>query len=280
MVESWSELSALLGELGIGALAPGPWLVIAAHPDDDVIGASWVLRRHPEVHVLYLTDGAPKNPRLWSTKAPRTRADYARQRRGEARRALALAQVANERIHDLGFVDQELCHELERLTATLASVVRALAPRVVLVQPYEGGHPDHDAAAFAAQAALRLLGGRAPVLLEMTSYHLRDGALRTGEFLAPRGFVVERTLSASDRDSKARMFDCHRSQRDVLSAFALEGELYRRAPRYDFGAPPHAPPLHYESLDFGIDHGRWCELARRADERLASSEVSPEARAC
>ena len=36
-------------------------LVIAAHPDDDVIGAGALMARVPRVRVLYVTDGAPRD---------------------------------------------------------------------------------------------------------------------------------------------------------------------------------------------------------------------------
>ena len=50
----------------------------------------------------------------------------------------------------------------------------------VITHPYEGGHPDHDACAFAARAAVRHSANKAK-LMEFTSYHAglyRLGCLR------------------------------------------------------------------------------------------------------
>lgn len=60
------------------------------------------------------------------------------------------------------------------LARALAADLDALRPRRLVTHAYEGGHPDHDAAAFVARAALDLLrrsGRPAPRLLEMALYH-------------------------------------------------------------------------------------------------------------
>src|SRR5918993_1032115 len=59
---------------------------------------------------------------------------------------------------------------------------------------YEGGHPDHDAAALAAHLACRLLGGTgAPAMVEFAAYHDRDGsgAMTMLEFLPGGSGPVE-----------------------------------------------------------------------------------------
>ncbi len=112
---------------------------------------------------------------------------------------------------------------------------------MAVVHPYEGGHPDHDAAAFAVHAAVRCLGCAAPALVEMTSYHRRDNALRVGEFLPYPLPVAERRVDASE---KRAMLGCFPSQAEVLAAFGVEVERFRSAPAYDFRAPPVAPPVH------------------------------------
>jgi LmbE family N-acetylglucosaminyl deacetylase len=285
------ELCQLLDELGVSS-APArvarPWLVIAPHPDDETIGASWVLGRHPTVNVVYATDGAPFDPALWSPLAGPTREDYVALRAAEARRALALAGVASARVHALGCADQELTEALVGITLRLQSLIEALRPAVVIAPPYEGGHPDHDAAAFAARAALDRarsepmperpaleMCGRA-VLVEMTSYHRRAGALAVGEFLrrdaaagsGPETRQAVRRLSERDRALKARMLACYRSQAAVVAAFGVGAERYRPAPRYDFGAPPHAGPLHYETLGWRLSGERWRRLVHAAGDQL------------
>ncbi len=225
-----------------------PLVVVAAHPDDEIVGATSLLLRAQQAAVIHLTDGAPRDPRLWGA-ACRDRAAYARLRRDESLAALEVAGIPPERVVPLGAVDQEAARVLAPLARELAAVLDVLSPRFVVTHPLEGGHPDHDAAAVAARAALSLLrrrGGATPRLAEMTSYHLDGGRLVTGRFLpgSPRG--IRHRLTAPERSAKRRMLDRHASQRQVLAAFGVDEEEFRLAAPISLAAPPHAPPLHYE----------------------------------
>jgi LmbE family N-acetylglucosaminyl deacetylase len=254
------ELGQLLEEVGISRPATR-WMIVAAHPDDEVIGAAFILRRARDLHVLHVTDGAPRDDALWSPRAPSSRSAYATLRSKESRAALALAGVPEDRIVCLGVADQQAAFSLVELTDRIRMAMEALEPDVVVVHAYEGGHPDHDAAAFAVHHAARWLAPRRPALLEMTSYHRRDGALRRGEFLPDPCPVAERSVVA---DGKRALIACFESQAEVLAGFDVERERYRRAPTYDFRVPPHEPPLHYETLGWPMTAQRFCALATAA----------------
>jgi LmbE family N-acetylglucosaminyl deacetylase len=232
-------------------------LVVAAHPDDEVIGASFVLTHAKDAYVLHVTDGAPADPGLWSPLAPPSRSGYAALRRAESLEALALAGLPSGRVHSLGFADQELCACLPALIARMRAAIATIAPDVVVVHPYEGGHPDHDATALAVHVAVGAFG---PPLVEMTSYHRRDGALRTGAFLPLPIPVVERAAPPQKR----AMLDRFASQAGVLAPFRAGRELYRRAPPYEFRLPPHPGTLHYETLGWPMTGARFRALAAEA----------------
>jgi LmbE family N-acetylglucosaminyl deacetylase len=241
-------------------------LVLAAHPDDETIGASMLLARFPQSFVVFLTDGAPRDTALWSAGVNGSREDYASTRRDEAFRALAYAGVSSERVFWLGGVDQEAAFEIVPLGERLAKLVSEICPSVVVTHAYEGGHPDHDSAAVVAKIAVSALDDKIrPALVEMTSYHARDGRCATGEFLdSDASHEVCFELSSDDRNRKRKMMDAYASQRLVLENFAVDRERLRLAPEYNFGEPPHSGKLWYECMGWTMTGARWRVLATAA----------------
>lgn len=251
-----------------------PVAIVAAHPDDETISAAALLLRTPGAAVVHVTDGAPRDRALWTVPVKGGRRDYAALRRAEVRRAMELAGVAPDRLHSLGAVDQEAALELVPLSLALARLLAALRPKRVVTHPYEGGHPDHDAAAFVTRAALDLLrrsGARPPPLFEMTSYHSGpDGTLRSCDYLDPGAAPVHtRVLRPVERQAKGVMLAAFETQRPVIAWFPRELERLRRAPPCDFSRPPHDGPLWYERMGFPMTGARWRALARQAATRLA-----------
>ncbi|HYL12712.1 MAG TPA: PIG-L deacetylase family protein [Terriglobales bacterium] len=256
-----------------GEAEPLRVLLLVAHPDDEAIGASAVLGRLKDSRIVYLTDGAPRDPRFRSPHVSGSRDFYACVRAEEAASALACAGVTPQRITFLNGVDQEAIQELPALLKSLLEVMSECQPSAIITHPYEGGHPDHDAAALIALLAARCLEQRSssvPEILEMTSYHARNGVRVSGEFLpgaAEAGGelpVLTLKLTTEERARKARMLGCYLSQWHVISDFPLEPERLRVAPRYDFTKPPHEGVLWYETLGWPLTGAKWRETAAGA----------------
>ena len=244
----------------------GTVMVLAAHPDDEVLGASSVISMAGDsAYVAFLTDGAPLDPALWSSHQELSRSDYATMRWREAADALALAGVPRERIFCLGGVDQESAQALPLLVKRFATVLDDVRPELVISHAYEGGHPDHDSASLVAYAA-GASAASAPELWEMTSYHAANGMFRCGQFL-PSPEVSEREisvqLSPEQHKIKADMLLCYESQRSVLQAFSasMDEERFRPAPDYDFSLPPHPGLLWYETQGWPMTGDEWRRLA-------------------
>src|SRR5581483_7089486 len=194
-------------------------LFLAAHPDDETIGASGVLGRLTEPAVIYLTDGAPRDPKLRSPHVTGSRDMYALVRAEEAASALALAGVPTSRISFLNAIDQEAIFDVYRLLEHFVQIAESIAPDFIITHPYEGGHPDHDPAALVAHVAASRLrrSGNTPAVLEFTSYHASAGRRVPGEFLPSKRNPTESNgirivLSAEERARKARMLSCYVSQ--------------------------------------------------------------------
>jgi LmbE family N-acetylglucosaminyl deacetylase len=248
-------------------------LLLAAHPDDEVIGAGARLGRlRSTVTIAHVTDGSPRDGRDAQANGFASPQAYSRARRAELDAALALAGIDSGNLIELGFCDQEASIRLIEISRRVAALLRELRPLVLLTHAYEGGHPDHDATAFAAHAACAMLRADsrpAPVLIEMTSYHNSPTGIETGAFLGADGHAVTTlALSEQQRARKRQMLDCFTTQRQTLQYFRCDVERFRIAPPYDFCWPPHEGVLYYEMFSWGMTGRRFCELAREAADAL------------
>ena len=263
---------------GATELFPGTCLIVAAHPDDEVIGIGGQLARLPGASVVHVTDGAPRVEEVVRRAGFATPAAYAEVRRAEAQAALALANIGPERLHAFEIADGEATDGLIDLAWRLAALIDAGDIDTVVTHPYEGGHVDHDATAFAVRAACALLrrdGVRVPAIMEMTSYHNAGGSLAAGVFLPATDCPeTAMALNPGERARKARMLSCHATQRQTLTLFSLDVERFRPAPAYDFTRPPHEGPLLYELLQ----HARMSAPEWRARAAAASTALRLDAK--
>jgi LmbE family N-acetylglucosaminyl deacetylase len=142
-------------------------LVVAPHPDDDVLAASgalqWAARLGGDVRVLYVTDGE-NNPwaqrlveRRWRIGDAERRRWGARRRR-EALQGLARLGVAPAAVRFSGLPDQGLRDLLladsEVLVHSVDEVLASWSPTLVLAPSRRDRHPDHGAVAIATRTAL------------------------------------------------------------------------------------------------------------------------------
>jgi LmbE family N-acetylglucosaminyl deacetylase len=123
--------------------------VLAAHPDDEVLGAAGLLGQLASagipIALVWATDGEASHPDSTAT----TPTELAAIRRVESRRALTRLGVEPESSHHLGLPDGDLAACLPQLRRELAAIIE---PGEIVVTPWSGdGHPDHEAVSEAAR---------------------------------------------------------------------------------------------------------------------------------
>jgi|GEM_PF-529513 len=242
-------------------------MVVAAHPDDEVIGAGGHLRFWKDLSVVRVTNGAPRDPRYAREAGFPDPESYVAAREREAESAMSIIALPKERLIALSFVDRETMFHLADISRRLMQLFAQVRPEIVVTHPYEGGHPDHDSTCFCVHTACRLLQESnlpLPAIVEMSSYFGRDGVLVSSSFLSNWPVAETFKLDRESYQQKQQMFAHYASQKALLEPFLREVESFRPSPRYDFGVAPHAGRLFYEYDESGTDGALWRAMAEAA----------------
>jgi LmbE family N-acetylglucosaminyl deacetylase len=223
--------------------------------------------RHAEwdVTVLHVTDGSPRDGRDARAAGLTSRKAYAAARRRELRNALGLLRPGRRRLRVFSYVDKESFLHLPEIITGMAGLIEALRPEMVMSPAYEGGHPDHDAAAFAVAMARRQTAHRF-LHREFPLYHAGPaGEMVCGAFLPGGSERVETLrLTEAERGKKRLMLAAFATQAGILSRLEAGEECFRDAPAYDFARPPHEGTLLYEHWNIGVSGAEWRRRAAKA----------------
>lgn len=188
---------------------PERLVVVAAHPDDETLGAGGLIAhlgaRGVEVHVVVATAGEASHP----GSPTYSRTELAGRRSIEVREAVhRLSPTAT--IHELALPDGELAEHLEALQARVSELVVA---RTWVAAPWrDDGHPDHAAA---GRAAATVAAGVADLLeYPVWAWHWATPA----DPVLPWSRMRRLLLTASERVRKGAAMSAHASQVEPLSA--------------------------------------------------------------
>lgn len=240
-------------------------LVVAPHPDDESLACGGLIQRAvaagADVCVVIATRG-DANPwpqrlseRRWRLDAAAI-ARWGAMRTGEARAALGILGVPEDRVYFLEWADQglttRLMHQGKTSVTQLRQVIALQRPTLVAIPDIRDSHPDHSATAILMEGALRAESSRARVLTYWL--HGRRGAV------IPASRKV--TLTASELAIKRAAALCHVSQthfgRARLLRFVDVAEQFLEP-----GWPPRRSPGQW----------RWQFVARRPWSMAAARRV-------
>jgi LmbE family N-acetylglucosaminyl deacetylase/SAM-dependent methyltransferase len=242
-------------------------VVVAAHPDDESLGAGGLLAeaadRALEITLVLATAGERSHP-----GSPTHTADaLAVRRRGEAEAALSIL-APEARMVFVDVPDGAVADAEDRLAARIVDVVGEAGEGTLVVAPWRrDGHPDHEAAGRAAAAAARRTDAR---LAEYPIWWWHWSEPSSAPWLAMRRLPI----GAAAQERHARAIAAHTSQvlplsdapgdevllnADMLAHFSGPDQLYVVEPLTD----ERLDILHLEDPDpWGVDR-RWYEERKR-----------------
>lgn len=268
--DAWREAVARHARRDLDPAALGRLVVVAAHPDDETLGAGGFLRAAhaagADVELVVATDGEAAYPGASAEE----RAALGRTRRDELREALTALGLGPVAVHWLGLPDSGLA-------AAEAALVDALQPLLrtadAYLAPWSGDpHPDHAAAGRAAAAA-------APVTAHGWAYPIWALARqRPDDDRIPWSQAYSYALDSPTRAAKRAAIARFTSQlvrapggsppilpAAVLRFFDTDRELFFRTPPAA-SAPPHRFSTLYSGGDGDPWRTRtsWYEIRKRA----------------
>lgn len=171
-------------------------LVIAPHPDDEVVGCGGALCRHAQrgdrMNVIYLTSGE-----LGLKKLPREEAWKIRE--AEARDSAKILGLS-----DLFFLRQPdwmIGDHIPTMVEAITPILKSTVPEMIYLPHQNDWHPDHQAAWPTVQEALKRSGIRVP---KLWAY----------EVWTPLGTFDEVVDISTVMSKKLRALRAHRSQLD------------------------------------------------------------------
>lgn len=156
--ESWMKRIEFSDLPSLGALHARRLIVIAPHPDDEVLGAGGLIQAalndHVLVEVVAVTNGEASHPNSNIAAA----LDLPSLRACESREALRRLGWHDPVITPLGLPDGRIAEHRRDLEDVLSSM---LLPDDLCVAPWRrDGHPDHDVCGDVAAAASRAVGAK------------------------------------------------------------------------------------------------------------------------
>ena len=242
-------------------------MIVAAHPDDETLGAGACIAEAQRVTLVHITDGSKSRLKAIS-KGFATRESYGRARQEELRRAFLPLPMEKDFV-TLDVRDQRVAFHIAETARSLRRLFLERKPDLILTHAFEGGHPDHDATAMAVHLAWRTLETSVP-LYEMTGYHNAPGKDVYGLFI-PRADTAVTCVGPSPeaRARKKAMLAAFVSQKAVVHRYPVDTESFRPAPCYEFTTAPHAGKMFYEKHRLAMTWREWCVLADRASREFA-----------
>ncbi|KQQ93250.1 hypothetical protein ASF62_16175 [Leifsonia sp. Leaf325] len=187
-------------------------VVLAAHPDDETLGAGGLIesvaRDGARITIVVATDGEGSHP----ASPTHTPWQLSRIRRREMRKAIDHL-AADAVIHHCEIPDGQLLDHVDKAADCLVKLITDVGLPATIASPWSGdGHKDHRAAAAAARSAAEATGSE---LLEYPIWMWHWG--RPDDDSLPWGDMVAVDLDSETRVAKSSALIEHLSQTAPLS---------------------------------------------------------------
>jgi LmbE family N-acetylglucosaminyl deacetylase len=215
-------------------------LVVGPHPDDCEFSAGRLIMRKKgqNTFVICMTDGRKGQEGTPGKVIPED--EYAKLRIKESTKALSELHVDVNNIFFFGLPDQEIVTN-PYVIDKLAMIFRKVKPEFILIPPWEGAHPDHDACHLFSIVALKNLGYPFENVIEYGSYNNYGGQFRVQEFIPSKNAEHKLKPSPTEQERWNNIMKVFKSQLNQQKYYIPKStfEIFRQVPQYDYSKLPY-----------------------------------------
>jgi LmbE family N-acetylglucosaminyl deacetylase len=190
-------------------------MIIAPHPDDEVLGSGVAMIRARQkgqfVSTVIVTDGRAASPQSTLISPD----EIAALRRGEALKANAALGIAADNVHFLNFRDNETSNHIDEIAAALRVKIEQVKPQLIFIPHDFDKHPDHRSVVVAVEK-LMVSGVIRCRVFQYAVWIWPFGALRS--LLHPRRYLKLRRIGTEGWIAQKRAaLAAYRSQCENLT---------------------------------------------------------------
>ncbi|MEH7048627.1 PIG-L deacetylase family protein [Bacillus pseudomycoides] len=245
-------------------------LLIMAHPDDEIIGASKFLNAfNADLSILFTTNGRCSFYIDETYYKPFScysyNFDYIEMREREAKKALNIFGISNVKFSS--FDDGLIYQYWKYLLWDIISFISYNNPDLIITNAYEGGNFDHDITNLLVHGACQFLNKNIHIL-DSYLYNLENGQINhnhipsgdNSAFLRHKYCYLQYALNDSELQDKHKAMDEYVSQLDTDLKYFRKDKIESFMLNYEpkgtdfFNLPPHEGKLMYELSSDSVIH--------------------------
>jgi len=216
-------------------------LIVGAHPDDVEFSTGRLIlrRKGKNTFAICMTDGY-KGQEGTPVKKIISENEYVKLRVKESTRALKEFNIDLNNMFFMGCPDQDLVSN-PYIIDKIFMLIRKIKPDFVLIPPWEGAHPDHDATHLFMRVALQNLNFGKDKIIEYGSYNNFGGRFNIQEFI-PKNTKNNNFIPTPNEQKRwnniMRTFKSQINQQKYYIPMS-KSENYRFLPDYDYKKLPY-----------------------------------------
>ncbi len=226
-------------------------LLVAPHPDDEIVGASIIIKRilsKKNLIIFFPTNGViPKEAMwLWDRKNYKERIKIRKKEMNQSLKNLGIKKFYFQNIPS-----RTLKKNILKTFSIMKKIIKKEAIDTIFCPAFEGGHQDHDVSNFICSRLKKLAA-----IYEFAEYNYFNKKINSNTFFKKSKNQKIIFLSDNEKKLKKKLLHIYKSEKANLNYLSFYKESYRKILDYDYSQPPHSGILFYKRFSFFSWHPR------------------------